>query len=104
MTKLSSSRTIRCVELLRFCGEALGSIYRQPFELNGADEVERRMTPDGIIEAIDVTGDGLLGLGAGLEGGAPDEFGLQRLEERLDHRVVVTIPLARHRDQDAVAA
>ena len=34
--------------------------------------------------------------------GAPDEFGLEGLEERLDHGVVEAVSLARHRDRDAV--
>jgi transposase len=73
-----------------------------PFELGGADEVERRVAPDGIVEAVDVAADGLPGLGPGLEDGAPDQLGLQRLEEGLDHGVVVAVPLPGHRDQEAM--
>ena len=46
------------------------------------------MTPDGVVEAVDVTADRLLGLGSGLEDGAPDQLGLQGLEEGLDHGIV----------------
>ncbi len=60
------------------------------------------MAPDGVVEVVDVAADGSGRLGTALEDGAPDEFGLQRLEEGLDHRVVVAISLARHRDADAV--
>lgn len=73
-----------------------------PFELGGADEVERRVALDGIVEAVDVAADGLPGLGLGLEDGAPDQLGLQRLEEGLDHGVVEAVSLPGHRDQDAM--
>ena len=45
------------------------------------------MAPDRIVEAVDITADRELSLGSCLEDGAPDEFGFQRLEERLDHRI-----------------
>src|SRR5476649_1645942 len=60
------------------------------------------MAPDGIVEPVDVAANGLVGLLAGVEDGPPDELGFQGLEERLDHGVVVAIPLAGHRDQYAV--
>src|SRR5215207_1645017 len=65
-----------------------------PLELGGADEVQRRVAPDRIVEAIDVTGQGLARLGPCLERRAPDELAFQRLEERLDHRVIIAVPLA----------
>ena len=34
------------------------------------------MAPDGVVEAVDVTTDGVLGLGPGLENGAPNQLGL----------------------------
>jgi len=37
-----------------------------------------------------------------LEDGAPDEFALQRFEEGFDHRVIVAVSLARHRNEDAM--
>src|SRR3982751_2859803 len=72
------------------------------FELSRAYEVEGGMAPDGIVEPIDVAANGLVGLLAGVEDGPPDELGFQGLEERLHHGVVVAIPLAGHRKQDAV--
>src|SRR5688500_12164973 len=60
------------------------------------------MTPDGTVKAIDVTTSRLLGLGSGLEDGAPDQLGFQDLEEGLDHRAVVAGSLPGHRDSDAV--
>lgn len=81
-----------------------GVVGDAPFELGGAGEAERRVTASGIVEAIDVTGQRVDGLGSRLEGGAPDQFALQRLEERLDHRVVKAIPLARHRNHDAMSS
>ena len=71
-----------------------------PLELGGAGEAERRVTAAGIVEAIDVTGQRVDGLGACLERGAPDQLAFQRLEERLDHRVVITIPPAGHQDHE----
>ena len=59
------------------------------------------MTADGVVEAIDVAADGSRGVGACLEGGAPDEFGFQRLEECLDHGVVEAVSPPGHGDQDA---
>ena len=60
------------------------------------------MASDGIVEPVDVAANGLVGLLTGVEDGPPNELGFQCLEERLPHRVVVAIPLAGHRDQDAV--
>ena len=62
------------------------------------------MAPDGIVEPVDVTANGLVGFLAGVEDGPPDELGFQGLEERLHHGVVVAISPAGHRDQDAVPA
>lgn len=45
-----------------------------PLELTRADEAERRMPADGIVEAVDVSADGGCCLGAALENGAPDEY------------------------------
>ena len=60
------------------------------------------MAPDGIVEPVDVATNSLVGSLAGVEDGPPDELGFQGLEERLHHGVVIAIPLAGHRDQDAV--
>src|SRR4051794_5045237 len=72
------------------------------FELSRAYEIEGGMAPDGIVEPIDVAANSSVRLLAGVEDGPPDEFGFQGLEERLHHGVVIAIPLAGHRDQDAV--
>src|SRR3954462_15038110 len=74
------------------------------FELSRAGEVESGMAPDGIIEPVDVSANSPVCLLAGVEDGPPDELGFQGFEERLHHGVVVAIPLAGHRDQDAVLA
>ena len=76
--------------------------WNEKLELDGAGKVERRMAPDGIVEAVDVAGNGALGLGASVEDGPPDELGFECLEECLHHGVVVAISLAGHGDQDAV--
>jgi hypothetical protein len=62
------------------------------------------MAPDGIVEPVDVAGDSQLGFPAGAEDGPPDELGFQRFEERLHHGVVIAVPLAGHRDQNATLA
>ena len=80
------------------------SVGRLSLELGGAEVVERRVAPHGVVEAVDIAGNGLPGLGAGVEDGAPDELGFDRLEERLDHGVIEAVALARHGDRDAVAA
>src|SRR3954464_813966 len=72
------------------------------FELSRTGEVQGRMAPDGIEEPVDVAANSLVGLLAGVEDGPPDELRFQGLKERLHHGVVVAIPLAGHRDQDAV--
>src|SRR3954453_21699121 len=72
------------------------------FELSRACEVEGGMAPDGIVEPVDVAANGQVGFVAGVEDGAPDELGFQGLEERLHHGVVIAIPLAGDRKQDAV--
>src|SRR3954453_357367 len=72
------------------------------FELSRACEVESGMAPEGIVEPVDIAANGPVRLLAGVEDGPPDELGFQGLEERLDHGVVIAIPLAGHRDQDAV--
>jgi hypothetical protein len=72
------------------------------FELSRACEVEGGMAPEGIVDPVDIAANGLVGLLAGVEDSPPDELGFQGLEKRLDHGVVVAIPFAGHRDQDAV--
>ena len=62
------------------------------------------MPSDGVIEPVDVSGDGVFGLLAGLPCDRPDQFGLDGLEERFDHRVIVAVPAPAHRDQDATFA
>jgi hypothetical protein len=47
-----------------------------------------------VIEAVDVLEDGGFGLASGLPRAAPDQFGLDRLEEGLDGSVIVAIALA----------
>jgi hypothetical protein len=63
------------------------------FELRWASEVESGMVPDGIVEPVNVAGDGLSGFPAGVKDGPPHELGFQRLEEGFDHRVVVAVSL-----------
>jgi hypothetical protein len=46
------------------------------------------MAPNRVVEAVDVSGNVPLCIGAGEKGGPLDQFGFQRLEECLDHRIV----------------
>lgn len=68
------------------------------------------MPPDGVIEPVDVSGDGVFCLVAGLPRDWPDQLGLDGFEEReedqktvqwtvfptQDHRVVVAVPTPAH--------
>jgi len=49
-----------------------------------------------VIEAVDVLEDGGFGLASCLPCAAPDQFGLDRLEEGLDSSVIVAVTLAAH--------
>ena len=49
-----------------------------------------------VIEAVDVLKDGGFCLATGFPRPAPDQLGLDGLEERLDNGVVITIALAAH--------
>lgn len=60
------------------------------------------MAPDGIVEAVDGAPDPVLGFSPALEDGAPDQLGFQGLEEGLDNRVIVAVPVAGHRDLDGM--
>lgn len=62
------------------------------------------MPPGGVIEPVDVSGDGVFGLLAGLPGDRPDQLRPDDLEERLDHCIVVAAPAPAHRDLDAAFA
>ena len=58
--------------------------------------VERRVTPDRFVEAVDVQADHLLDIASCLNGGAPDQLRFQHLKEGLGHRVVESLSLAGH--------
>ncbi len=60
------------------------------------------MTPDRIVEAVDVTTNRLPSLRSGLEHGAPDQLGFQGFEEGLNHGIVEAVPFSGHRDPDAM--
>lgn len=73
------------------------------------------MSPDGVIEPVDVSGDGVFGLMSALPRDWPDQLRLDGLEEgeedqktvqwtvfpTQDHRVVVAVSAPAHRDLDA---
>jgi uncharacterized protein DUF1194 len=89
---VQSSRVWTCLRLVE-SGLASGL----PFELGGAEEAQRRVAPERIVEAVDVAGQGVARLGPGPEHGAPDQLALQRLEERLDHGVDAPMSVKRPR-------
>ena len=70
--------------------------------LGRREEPERRVTPAGVVEAFDVVEEGRPELGVRLEPTAVDELRLQRGEEALHRRVVVTVAAPAHRLLDAV--
>jgi hypothetical protein len=90
------------VDLRRFRREHGGWLCGLSLELSWADEIECRMASDWIVEPVDVAGNGIPGFSPGLESSTPNEFSFQRLEEGLDNGIVEAVPLARHRDQDAM--
>ena len=60
------------------------------------------MPTAGVIEAVDVLEDGRLGLAAGFPGPAPDQLGLDCLEEGFDGCVVIAVAFAAHRYLEAM--
>lgn len=60
------------------------------------------MSPARVVEAVDVFEECALDLTTGLPVAAPDQFGLQRLEEAFDGGIVVTVALAAHRNLEPV--
>ena len=60
------------------------------------------MSATRVVEPIDVLEYRRLGLTPSMPFLPPDQFRLQRFEERLDRRIVVTITLAAHRRTQAV--
>jgi hypothetical protein len=66
------------------------------FELDWAEVIQRYVSPDWIVEAIDISGNGIVRIGAYVELGAPDHFDFDRLKEGFNHRIIITISFARH--------
>ena len=75
------------MDLPDFFGERLAHFSGLTLGGDGALEPKRRMSPDGVIEPADVSGDGVICLLAGLPGDRPDQLRFNGLEERLDHRI-----------------
>ena len=55
-----------------------------------------------VIEPVDILEDRAFSLTACVPTVAPDQLSLVEFEERLDHRIIITISLAAHRDLEAV--
>ena len=62
------------------------------------------MSAAGIVEAVDVSEESDFHLSAGLPIAAPDQFGLQRLEEAFDGGIVVTVAFPAHRNLEPMLA
>src|SRR5271165_4319779 len=72
------------------------------FEIYWAFVTKSRMPAHGIIEPVDISGDGIFGLKARLEAGAPDQFRFDRFEQSFHHGIVIAIALATHRNDETV--
>ena len=57
-----------------------------------------------VVEAVDVFEDGDFDFATGLPVAAPDQFGLQRLEEAFDGRIVIAIAFPAHRGRQHLLA
>ena len=54
------------------------------------------MSAHGIIKPVNVFANGFDRVSSGLEYGAPDQFRLDRLEDGLDHGIIITISFSAH--------
>ena len=91
LDRLTHHVNILEMDLPRFWWRACCSRPASHLELDRALVAERRVPPDRIVEPVDVSSHRVLGLAAGLPGDRPDQLGLDGLEERLDHSVVVAV-------------
>ena len=92
---------IRILDLPDLFGERLAHFPCLSLEGDGALEAGRCMPADRVIEPADGSGGGVFDVLAGLPGDRPDQFRLDGLEDRLNHRVVIAVPGPAHRDQEA---
>ena len=60
------------------------------------------MSPSWIIEPVDILEYRPFGLASCFPTVTPDQLRLDGFEERLDHRIIITISLAAHRDLEHV--
>ena len=74
------------------------------FERRRADVAEARVSAVRIVESLDVLANSATGFGAGREGRAPDQLGLERLEHGLDRGIVVAVAAPAHRRDKTMAA
>jgi len=65
-------------------------------ERDGRAIAQRGKSAPWIVEVVDVSANGNLGVASCLETGSPDPLRIDGFESRLDHRVVVAISLAAH--------
>ena len=72
------------------------------FEVDGALVAQGGMPPVPIVEHLQIVKDGASCLSSGHPANTCDEFGLERREEALGHRVVETLPTSTHRAGDSL--
>ena len=70
----SCDRAVYEVDLPRKSGEAFSHLGSYSFELSRAQIVERRMTPDWIVEALNIAGNSYFGIAPCLEYRSPDQL------------------------------
>ena len=71
------------------------------FEGGGSEVVDPRVTPAGVVEALDEVEHGEFGFGAVDEARPIEQLAFERGEEALAHRVVVAVADRSHRRSDA---
>ena len=63
ITAIKCDSTLRCSGLAPIKRRGIGSTDRLFFELGRAEVLERRIAPNGVVEAIDTSGNVTLGFG-----------------------------------------
>jgi hypothetical protein len=78
-------------------------VIRRPFffEQRRACEVESGMAPDGIVEPVDVSANGLVGFLASVKNGSPDELGFRSFQTSIG---CAEPALARYQEQQVWGA
>jgi hypothetical protein len=84
------------LDLSRFSAAPSARLSHFPFESDGAFPTQCRVSTSWIVEAVDVFEDRHPGMPAGVPGVPPDQFCLDRFEERLNRCSIIAISFAAH--------